>query len=93
MVIAYGEANTRAALSPRITLGAAAGFQSARASLGGTQPELFVSFAPLARLAGSATGEDADPELAAFLRTLRTLASAPSQAGRTQASRTVLTLR
>jgi hypothetical protein len=92
MVVAYGDASTRAALSPAKRLADSADYRAARRSLGGRQPETFVAFGPIARLVGTSADPDAQ-KLRAHLSALHTLATETTIAGGTQTTRSVLTVR
>lgn len=92
LVIAYGEATTRAAFSSATRLGNSPAFREATDSLDGSQPGLFVAFSQLAQLLSSLGGGDAQ-RVSSYLRALETLAAGSELEGDTQTGRFVLTLK
>lgn len=90
LVAAYGNANTRAALSPPRRLSDSPDFQIARASVS-REPLFYLAFAPITRLL--AGGEPEEREVARYFSILRTAAVSTDVAGGTETTRVVLTLR
>lgn len=90
VVLAQGEANTRAALSPTRRLSSSPDFQAAEASVG-REPLFYLAFAPLTRALATG-GESEDREIARYLGILRVLAVSTDVAGGTETTRVVFTL-
>jgi len=92
LVIAYTDAATRRALSPREKLGDSPQFQQATQSLGGGQPALFLAFEPIAQLAAAASPESA-AQIRQYLGAFSTLAAGTRVQGNKQIGRFVLNLK
>jgi hypothetical protein len=93
LVAAYGSAATRAALSSRSTLASNPAFQQAAATLGnGATPSVYVSFAPIAQLVGSAGSRNA-AQTQRVLNALSSLVAGGSQSGGQAVGKIVINLK